>query len=368
MATSMFDQSGRLSSADPKVSEAFLKATGGQTLPSSPAAQRAWELAQQRAMQLQQGMAEGRQAVASLKEQQAANPATISGLPSSRVVTSDTGAKAVLDAQGNIVGTNTAVAPVSASVGQFAKERAAFNKGEGTMLEKAALGPNIRDAFLKEYAKPKPVQAVSMEEAPTMAAGAGVRRSSETQAPDLQTLIGKDAYADKPFPFLGGPKQSLANAPILGGDKSVASEMAKAATARETSAKMEAVTAKTKAAEDAIKKAKASGTSTPAEVKKLTEDYAKALSEEEAITLSPEELAAKAGQATNWLGVVDNPGLLGSAGATAKNIGLGVYDAWNNLIDRPYRNLLFGEQGIPDSNAQIRFLAEQENLQRAAGR
>jgi hypothetical protein len=236
------------------------------------------------------------------------------------------------------------------------------------MLEKAALGPNIRDAFLKEYAKPKPVQAVSMEEAPTMAAGAGVRRSSETQAPDLQTLIGKDAYADKPFPFLGGPKQSMANAPILGGDKSVASEMAKAATARETAAKRASVSEKTKAAETAIREAKASGTSTPAEVKKLTEDYANALSEEEAITLSPEELAAKAGQATDWLGVVDTPGFLGSAGATAKNMGLGVYDAWNNWVDRPYRETIFGQKGIPDSNAQVRYLAAQENLQRAAGR
>lgn len=148
----MFDQSGRLSSADPKVSEAFLKATGGQTLPSSPAAQRAWELSQQRAMQMQQGMAEGRQAVASLKEQQAANPATISGLPSSRVVTSDTGAKAVLDAQGNIVGTNIPVSPAPLGA-------KAINQGQGTSVEQAVLGPNIRDAFLREYAKKAPLTA-----------------------------------------------------------------------------------------------------------------------------------------------------------------------------------------------------------------
>lgn len=164
MATSMFDPSGRFISTDPKAAEAFLKGTGGQILPSSPAAQRAWELSQQRAMQMQQGMAEGRQAVEGLKAQQALTPPTISGLPSSQVVTSDTGYKAVLDAQGNIVGTSAPTAPVSASVGKFADERAAFNRGEGTMLEKAALGPNIRDAFLKEYAKkaPEPVQAVAV--------------------------------------------------------------------------------------------------------------------------------------------------------------------------------------------------------------
>ena len=162
MATSMFDPSGRFISTDPKAAEAFLKGTGGQTLPSSPAAQRAWELSQQRAMQMQQGMAEGQQAVAGLKAQQALTPPTISGLPSSQVVTSDNGFKAVLDAKGNIVGTSAPTAPVSASVGQFADERAAFNQGRGTMLEKAALGPNIRDAFLKEYAKPKPVQAVAV--------------------------------------------------------------------------------------------------------------------------------------------------------------------------------------------------------------
>ena len=160
----MFDPSGRFISTDPKAAEAFLKGTGGQILPSSPAAQRAWELSQQRAMQMQQGMAEGGQAVKNLQAYQALNPPTISGLPSSQVVTSDTGYKAVLDAQGNIVGTNVPTAPVSASVGKFADERAAFNRGEGTMLEKAALGPNIRDAFLKEYAKkaPEPVQAVAV--------------------------------------------------------------------------------------------------------------------------------------------------------------------------------------------------------------
>jgi len=103
--------------------------------------------------------------VKNLQAYQAANPPTISGLPSNQVVTSDTGYKAVLDAQGNIVGTNVPTAPVSASVGKFADERAAFNRGEGTMLEKAALGPNIRDAFLKEYAKSKPVQAVAVPSA-----------------------------------------------------------------------------------------------------------------------------------------------------------------------------------------------------------
>lgn len=158
----MFNTNGSLTSTDPNVINAAMRATGGQILPSSPAFKRALELAQLRNVQMQQGMAEGGQAVKNLQAQQALNPPTISGLPSSQVVTSDTGYKAVLDAQGNIVGTSAPTAPVSASVGKFADERAAFNRGEGTMLEKAALGPNIRDAFLKEYAKPKPVQAVAV--------------------------------------------------------------------------------------------------------------------------------------------------------------------------------------------------------------
>lgn len=158
----MFNTNGSLTSTDPNVINAAMRATGGQILPSSPAFKRALELAQLRNVQMQQGMAEGGQAVKNLQAYQAANPPTISGLPSNQVVTSDTGYKAVLDAQGNIVGTNVPTAPVSASVGKFADERAAFNQGRGTMLEKAALGPNIRDAFLKEYAKPKPVQAVAV--------------------------------------------------------------------------------------------------------------------------------------------------------------------------------------------------------------
>lgn len=161
----MFNTNGSLSSTDPNVINAAMRATGGQILPSSPAFKRALELSQLRNVQMQQGMAEGGQAVKNLQQYQAANPPTISGLPSNQVVTSDTGYKAVLDAQGNIVGTNVPTAPVSASVGKFADERAAFNRGEGTMLEKAALGPNIRDAFLKEYAKPKPVQAVAVPSA-----------------------------------------------------------------------------------------------------------------------------------------------------------------------------------------------------------
>ena len=157
MADSMFNTNGSLSSTDPKVIQAAMRATGGQILPSSPSFKRALELAQLRDVQMQQGMAQGAQAVKNLQQYQAANPPTISGLPSNQVVTSDTGYKAVLDAQGNIVGTNVPTAPVSDTVGKFADERAAFNQGKGTMLERAALGPNIRDAFLKEYAKPKPV-------------------------------------------------------------------------------------------------------------------------------------------------------------------------------------------------------------------
>ena len=71
-------------------------------------------------------------------------------------ITSDRGYKVVTDAKGNIVGTNAPVAPVSSAVGGFADQRAAFNRGEGTSAEKAALGPNIRSAALAELSRPAP--------------------------------------------------------------------------------------------------------------------------------------------------------------------------------------------------------------------
>lgn len=203
MAESMFNTDGSLSSTDPKVIQAAMRATGGQILPSSPSFKRALELAQLRDVQMQQGMAQGAQAVKNLQQYQAANPPTISGLPSNQVVTSDTGYKAVLDAQGNIVGTNVPTAPVSDTVGKFADERAAFNQGKGTMLERAALGPNIRDAFLKEYAKPDPNKAM-----PPMAAGAGVRAPAQTPiGPAASRLINQD-YLGNAFTAAAPPPTS----------------------------------------------------------------------------------------------------------------------------------------------------------------
>lgn len=363
MAESMFNTDGSLSSTDPKVIQAAMRATGGQILPSSPSFKRALELAQLRDVQMQRGMAQGAQAVKNLQQYQAKNPPTISGLPSDQVVTSDTGYKAVLDAQGNIVGTNVPTAPVSDTVG-------AFNQGKGTTLERAALGPNIRDAFLKEYAKSKPVA-----EMPPMPAGAGVRAPAAPAqtpiGPAAAQLINQDYSMNTPAfkpdlsKLMASGEGVRALPPIMGGDKSVGAEMAKAATARDKETKIAEVQANVSKAENAVRAAQKTGKSTPAEIKKLLEDYAKAQSEADSLLLTPEEIAAKASQATDWLGVVDTPGLLGSAGATAKNIGLGLYDAWNNLVDRNYRNILFGDQGIPDSNAQTRYLAEQENLQRA---
>jgi hypothetical protein len=96
-----------------------------------------------------------------------------------------------LDAQGNIVGTNVPTAPVSESVGKFADERAAFNQGRGTMLERAALGPNIRDAFLKEYAKKAPVQAVAVEEALPVQAVA---------VPSFIDKLGQPTFGTQPLP------------------------------------------------------------------------------------------------------------------------------------------------------------------------
>lgn len=418
MAASMFDQSGSLTSTDPKIVNAAMRATGGQILPSSPAFKRAVELEQQRAVQLQMGMEKGRQAVEALKAQQALNPQTASGLPSDRVVTSDTGFKAVLDAQGNIVGTNAAVSQpidprfqgvdakgdvIAPTAAESALDRREFNQGRGTMLEKAALGPNIRDAFLAEYAKtPTREQRIAlakkdgsfasmrdkfnldaqgsgqvMDEAgnigplATMAPGEGVRRRPDMPlGPVAASLINKDyTEAGSPGSLLRRTEaQRAASQPILGGDQSVISEMAKAASTKAKATAEAAVKNKLKEAEAKVRAAQTSGKGTPEEIQALTNEYLTALNEADPILLSPEELAAKASKATNWLGVVDSPGFVDSAAATAKQAGLGIYDAWNNWIDRPYRKYVFGQQGIPDSQAQLEYLARQENLQRALGR
>jgi hypothetical protein len=370
MADSMFNTNGSLSSTDPNVINAAMRATGGQTLPSSPAFKRALELSQLRNVQMQQGMAEGGQAVKNLQAYQAANPPTISGLPSNQVVTSDTGYKAVLDAQGNIVGTNVPTAPVSASVGKFADERAAFNRGEGTMLEKAALGPNIRDAFLKEYAKSKPVA-----EMPPMAAGAGVRALPKIPiGPAAAQIINQDYSMNTPA-FKPDLSKLMASGegvrelpPIMGGDKSVGSEMAKAATARDKETKIATVRANVSKAEGAVRAAQKTGKSTPAEIQKLLENFAKAQSEADSLLLSPEEAEAKAAAAQTWSGDVDVPGLLPNVKATAKSMGLGALDNWRNYIQNPVSGFLFGGPEAPLSKEQQDYLIYQENLQRAAGR
>jgi len=360
----MFNSNGSLSSTDPKVIQAAMRATGGQILPSSPSFKRALELAQLRDVQMQQGMAEGAQAVRDLQKYQAKNPQTISGLPSNQVVTSDTGFKAVLDAQGNIVGTNVPTAPVSASAG-------AFNQGKGTMLERAALGPNIRDAFLKEYAKPKPVA-----EMPPMAAGAGVRAPAQTPigsaAAQLinQDYLG-DALARKPADLsklMASGEGVRALPPILGGDKSVGAEMAKAATARDKEAKIATVRDKVSKAEGAVRAAQKTGKSTPAEIQKLLENFAKAQSEADSLLLSPEEAEAKAAAAKTWTGDVDVPGIIPNIKATAESWRLGALDNWRNYISNPISSGLFGSPEAPLSKEQQDYLIYQENLQRAAGR
>jgi len=369
MADSMFNTNGSLSSTDPNVINAAMRATGGQILPSSPAFKRALELSQLRNVQMQQGMAEGGQAVKNLQAYQAANPPTISGLPSNQVVTSDTGYKAVLDAQGNIVGTNVPTAPVSASVGKFADERAAFNRGEGTMLEKAALGPNIRDAFLKEYAKSKPVA-----EMPPMAAGAGVRALPKIPiGPAAAQIINQDYSMNTPAfkpdlsKLMASGEGVRALPPILG-NKGVGAEMAKAATAQETAARTAEVSAGTKKAEKAFRDAKASGKSTPAEVKRLLEEYAKALSAEEEVTLSAEELAAKAALALDSSGRFDVPGLLPEIGTSLEAARLGGLDMFRNYVSGPVSSGLLGNPKTAESNELAKYKLLQENLQRAAGR
>lgn len=347
MADSMFNTNGSLTSTDPNVINAAMRATGGQILPSSPAFKRALELSQLRNVQMQQGMAEGGQAVKNLQAYQAANPPTISGLPSNQVVTSDTGYKAVLDAQGNIVGTNVPTAPVS-----------------------AALGPNIRDAFLKEYAKSKPVA-----EMPPMAAGAGVRALPKIPiGPAAAQIINQDYSMNTPAfkpdlsKLMASGEGVRALPPIMGGDKSVGSEMAKAATARDKETKIATVRANVSKAEGAVRAAQKTGKSTPAEIQKLLENFAKAQSEADSLLLSPEEAEAKAAAAQTWSGDVDVPGLLPNVKATAKSMGLGALDNWKNYIQNPVSEFLFGGPEAPLSKEQQDYLIYQENLQRAAGR
>lgn len=346
MADSMFNTNGSLTSTDPNVINAAMRATGGQILPSSPAFKRALELSQLRNVQMQQGMAEGGQAVKNLQAYQAANPPTISGLPSNQVVTSDTGYKAVLDAQGNIVGTNVPTAPV------------------------AALGPNIRDAFLKEYAKSKPVA-----EMPPMAAGAGVRALPKIPiGPAAAQIINQDYSMNTPAfkpdlsKLMASGEGVRALPPIMGGDKSVGSEMAKAATARDKETKIATVRANVSKAEGAVRAAQKTGKSTPAEIQKLLENFAKAQSEADSLLLSPEEAEAKAAAAQTWSGDVDVPGLLPNVKATAKSMGLGALDNWKNYIQNPVSEFLFGGPEAPLSKEQQDYLIYQENLQRAAGR
>jgi hypothetical protein len=412
MAISMFDQSGSLTSTDPKETEAFLKATGGQILPSSPAARRAWELAQQRAMQLQQGMAQGRQAVDALKAQQALNPQTASGLPSDRVVTSDTGFKAVLDAQGNIVGTNAAVSQpidprfqgvdakggvIAPTADESALDRREFNQGRGTMLEKAALGPNIRDAFLAEYAKePTREQRIAlakkdgsfgalrdkfntdskaagqmMDEAgnivqlASMELGEGVRRRPDMPlGPVAASLINKDyTEAGAPGSLLRRPAGQLE--PIFGGRESVGSELAKAAKEREQSAKVAEVKSRVKVAEDAVRAAQASGKSSPAEIQKLLEAYAKESTKADALLLSPEEAQAKAALALNEGMQFDTPGILPKIGTSLEAARLGGLDFWRNAISGPISEGIFGSPRTPQSKKLEEYKLLQENLQRA---
>jgi hypothetical protein len=239
------------------------------------------------------------------------------------------------------------------------------------MLERAALGPNIRDAFLKEYAKPKPVA-----EMPPMAAGAGVRAPAQTPigsaAAQLinQDYLG-DALARKPADLsklMASGEGVRALPPILGGDNSVGAEMAKAATARDKEAKIATVRDKVSKAEGAVRAAQKTGKSTPAEIQKLLENFAKAQSEADSLLLSPEEAEAKAAAAKTWTGDVDVPGIIPNIKATAESWRLGALDNWRNYISNPISSGLFGSPEAPLSKEQQDYLIYQENLQRAAGR
>jgi hypothetical protein len=276
-------------------------------------------------------------------------------------------------------------------------DRREFNQGRGTMMEKAALGPNIRDAFLAEYAKePTREQRIAlakkdgsfgalrdkfntdskaagqmMDEAgnivqlASMELGEGVRRRPDMPlGPVAASLINKDyTEAGAPGSLLRRPAGQLE--PIFGGRESVGSELAKAAKEREQSAKVAEVKSRVKVAEDAVRAAQASGKSSPAEIQKLLEAYAKESTKADALLLSPEEAQAKAALALNEGMQFDTPGILPKIGTSLEAARLGGLDFWRNAISGPISEGIFGSPRTPQSKKLEEYKLLQENLQRA---
>jgi len=129
-----------------------------------------------------------------------------------QTITSDRGYKVVTDAKGNIVGTNAPVAPVSNAVGGFADQRAAFNRGEGTVSERAALGPNIRRAALAELSRSAPKSMTNTTQTPM---GPPLQGSAQ-MGPPLQgsAQMGPPLAPNKPILSTSAPPKMFEPAAI----------------------------------------------------------------------------------------------------------------------------------------------------------
>ena len=199
---------------------AFKGATSGTPsgAPVAPAAPSQMDLNRQALEQGAAGIRLRREALGQ------SGPADSRTLPSSRVAKTETGYKVVTDAKGNIVGTNAPIKPISSAVGNFADQRAAFNRGEGTAAEKSALGPNIREAALAELSKSATKVSPAQSRAQIQASspmGPPLQGSAQMGPPAQAGNIGRIAPSGgvpKMFestPSLTGPPSNMAR-PIQG--------------------------------------------------------------------------------------------------------------------------------------------------------
>lgn len=200
---------------DPVAMQAYQKATGGNTPWYSPSALSASENERAAAIRRTNQMARGAQAV---RERAIAQGRDVSVSPEGQIQIGDPdpykaigkyrtlpsglsvdqvenlpgGFKAVYDREGKLVGTNVPVqVPSDAatkSPGQFmdALDKAAFNRGEGTAAEKAALYPAMEAAVRQaRMAKPAAAPGASVLPAATAAPATSVQPTQEGLLPPI---------------------------------------------------------------------------------------------------------------------------------------------------------------------------------------
>lgn len=194
-------------SKNPDQMAAYNKATGNETPWYSPSSLRAKENERQAAARRANQMARGAQAIRETAIAQGRNVAVSpkgqikidekidpskaigkyavrpSGLMQSQVEELPGGFKAVYDREGRLVGTNVPFEvpsdPATKSPGEFmdAMDRAAFNRGEGTAAEQAALYPAMEAAVRQQRKVVPPQPEVPSVPAPPAASTNTIRES-----------------------------------------------------------------------------------------------------------------------------------------------------------------------------------------------